>query len=77
MEAMRKTTLYLPTEVQRRLKDAAVRSGRPQAEIVRQALEQYLQAERPPLPRSIGTVEDAGLDGRDSEQWLRENWRPG
>ena len=72
---MNKTTLYLPAQTQRRLRDLAKRTGRPQAELVRQALERYLADERSPLPGSIGAGEDDHLSGRDSEDWLRAQWR--
>ncbi len=71
---MHKTTLYLPEELQRRLRDVARRTGRPQAELVRCALEGYLEADVAPEPRSIAVGADEGLAGRDSEDWLRMNW---
>jgi predicted transcriptional regulator len=74
---MHKTTLYLPVETQRRLRDLAARTGRPQAEIVRQALDRYLASEPSARPRSLGAGEDTGLDGRDSEHWLRTRWQDG
>lgn len=72
---MNKTTLYLPDETQRRLRDLAKRTGRPQADLVRQALERYLAVNRSSLPGSIGVGADEGLSGRDSEEWLHANWR--
>jgi plasmid stability protein len=71
-----KTTLYLPDDTQRRLRDASRRSRRPQAELVREALERYLRSEEPPLPRSIGSGSDSEVTGANSEDWLREHWRP-
>ncbi len=71
---MHKTTLYLPEEMQRRLRDLARRTGRPQADLVRRALEDYLEADIAPEPRSIAVGADEGLGGRDSEDWLRANW---
>ena len=74
---MNKTTLYLSPETQRGLRDLARRTGRHQAEVIRDALDLYLRehGERP-RPRSIGAGEDAGLAARDSEAWLRERWHP-
>ncbi len=72
---MNKTTLYLPEQTQRRLRELAKRTGRPQADLVRQALERYLGTQTSSLPSSVGAGEDAGLSGRDSEDWLRANWR--
>jgi hypothetical protein len=73
---MHKTTLYLPEATRRQLRDMARRTGQPQADLVRQALDRYLNAEASPLPKSIGAGEDSELSGRDAEDWLRANWRP-
>ena len=71
---MEKTTLYLPDELLRALRDAARRSGRPQAQLVREAIERYLADSERPRFRSFGSGEDAELDARDSEAWLQEEW---
>jgi hypothetical protein len=71
---MHKTTLYLPTDLQQRLRDLARRTGRPQAELVRDALERYLAAAPTPRPICIGTGDDPDLDARDAKQWLHERW---
>jgi predicted transcriptional regulator len=73
---MHKTTLYLPDATRRRLREMARRTGRPQSDLVRQALEDYLGSEASPLPKSIGAGEDPELSGRNTEKWLRANWRP-
>lgn len=73
---MNKTTLYLPDELHRRIRDLSRRTGRPQAEVIRGALERYIEGEPSPLPRSIGVGEDDDLSGQDSEDWLRRNWQP-
>ena len=71
---MEKTTLYLPADIQHSLRLESRRSGRPQAELVRDALRAYL-ADRPtPELRSLGVAKDKGLSGRDSEDWLRRKW---
>ncbi len=73
---MNKTTLYLPGDLQRALAEAARRTGRTQAELVREAIARYLAEQpRPPLA-SMGMGEDPELAGRDSEAWLRSRWRP-
>ena len=71
---MQKTTLYLPEDLQRSLKEVARRTGRREAAIVREALAAYLQHQTRPQPRSIGAGEDTVLAARDSEAWLREHW---
>lgn len=73
---MIKTTLYLPDDLQSQLKAASRRTGRPQAELVRVALEQYLGQIEAPMPRSIGSGADGALSGKDSEDWLRRHWTP-
>jgi hypothetical protein len=73
-DAMEKTTLYLPLELQRALQAEARRSGRPQAELVREALREYLGSRPRPRPRSVGLGESGQLAARDSEAWLREQW---
>lgn len=69
-----KTTLYLPTDLQRALQEQARRSGRPQAELVREALRRYLEGMASPKPRSLGLGEDADLSARESEAWLNRRW---
>jgi predicted transcriptional regulator len=72
---MHKTTLYLPDATRRQLREMARRTGRPQSDLIRQALDGYLGAEASPLPKSIGAGADTGLSGRNSEDWLRANWQ--
>lgn len=72
--SMQKTTLYLPGEMRRALREAAKREGEPQAVLIRRALAEYLgRRGRPPL-RSVGMGEDAHLAARDAEDWLRSEW---
>lgn len=73
---MSKTTLYLPAEVQSRLKSLAKATGKSQAEVIRRALEEYLSKAKRPQPTSIGVGDDAELNARDTTDWLKENWRP-
>jgi predicted transcriptional regulator len=69
-----KTTLYLPPELHRGIQDVSRRTGRPQAELIRTAIAEYLRTQDRPVPRSIGAAEDAGFAARDSEDWLRSRW---
>ncbi len=73
--SVNKTTLYLSPETQRGLRDLARRTGRHQADVIREALDLYLQqhVERA-RPRSIGAGEDAELTATNSEDWLRARW---
>jgi hypothetical protein len=72
--AMDKTTLYLPADMKRELKAAARRSGRAQADIVREALARYLANQPRQLPQSIGMISDGTLDAAHVKDWLRANW---
>jgi len=74
MAEMAKTTLYLPIELQRALRDEARRSGSSQAELLREALAQFLGSRVAPRPASIGIASDGTLAARDSESWLRATW---
>jgi hypothetical protein len=71
---MEKTTLYLPADLQRRLSDAARRTGRSQADLIREALRVFLGELSTPPPRSLGMLADPGLRGEDTEDWLRGAW---
>jgi hypothetical protein len=73
-EEVEKTTLYLPSELLRELRDAARRTGQSQADIVRSALRAHLDREGPPLPKSFGAFEDLGVTGAESEAWLEREW---
>lgn len=74
MDDMQKTTLYLPIGLRRRLRDQARFTGRPQAELVREALDRYLDQRRPPLPTSIGAGDDPALDAREAKGWVHQRW---
>jgi hypothetical protein len=72
-----KTTLYLPPDLQRALREEGRRSGRAQAELVREALGEYLAKRPRPFPRSIGIVADGTLNARDAKAWVRHAWARG
>jgi predicted transcriptional regulator len=71
---MEKTTLYLSSELQSILRQLARRTGRAQADLIREALTEYVSRQEHPRPRSLGAGEDADLAARDSEEWLRSDW---
>jgi hypothetical protein len=73
---MEKTTLYLETDVHRRLQEAAKRQKRPQAQLIREAVVAYLANETRAFPRSVGIGEDGTLAGSEVKDWLRANWHP-
>jgi hypothetical protein len=73
---MKRTTVFLTDELDRMLHEAARRSHRPQAEIVRDALEQYLRAHGRPWPRSVGMGRspDRAVTSDNVKDWIREEW---
>lgn len=71
---MEKTTVYIPEDLQRALRQAARRQGKPQAVLIRQALEEYLEKIGRPGLSSIGAGEDKELAARDTEGWLKSEW---
>ncbi len=48
---MKKTTLYLPEDLDAALKQAAAEQGRSEAEVIREALRRLLESTQPPRPR--------------------------
>lgn len=72
--AMEKTTLYLSGELQRALREEGRRSGRPQAQLIREALSEYLAKRPRPLPRSVGVTASGKVTGRRSEAWIKRQW---
>lgn len=72
---MDKTTIYLTDSQRRRLREMARRSGRRQADVIRSALDAYLDGDESPRPRSIGAGSDETLGAADTEAWLRERWQ--
>ena len=72
---MDKTTIYLTDVQRRRLRDVARRTGRRQADVIRSALDAYLDGDEPIRPRSVGAGSDELLGAADTEAWLRESWQ--
>jgi predicted transcriptional regulator len=73
---MDKTTIYLPSELHAELKAIARRTGRPQAEVIREALTAYVAQQERPWPKSIGAAEHGSVNAADYEDWLAEHWKP-
>lgn len=69
-----KTTLYLPAELQRALREEGRRSGRAQAVLIREALGEYMAKRPRQLPRSVGIVANGRVDARTAKAWVREQW---
>ncbi|MDQ3974591.1 MAG: ribbon-helix-helix domain-containing protein [Actinomycetota bacterium] len=74
---MEKTTLSLPAELRQSLRDLARRTGRSQADLIREALWAFLGGQSRPRPRSIGIVQDQGdPPAAQAKQWVRGQWEP-
>jgi predicted DNA-binding protein len=69
-----KTTLYLPGELQAALRVLAQRTGRPQAALIREALERYVAGQERPRFASRGAALDGTLDAADAKSWVRDRW---
>lgn len=65
---MEKTTIYLPADLRWYLKDAARRTGKSQADLIRDALEVQRNAAPPQLPASIGAFRSGTKTGITREQ---------
>jgi hypothetical protein len=62
-----KTTVYLPEELKRRIEETAARTGRSEADVIREALERHT-ANEPPEPRfPLFDSGDPTLAERDEE----------
>jgi hypothetical protein len=72
---MDKTTVYISTALHAELKAIARRSGRAQAEAIREALATYVAQQERSLPKKIGIVSSGRVTGADIDEWLAENWR--
>jgi predicted DNA-binding protein len=76
MATMQKTTLYLPEELHRRIQQLSDRTGRSQAEIIREALQRFVDEQGKPRLRSLGAGHSREITGKNARDWLRENWHP-
>lgn len=74
--AMRKTTIYLPDALERRMRQASELLGKSRAEITREALEQYLDRSesRRGLPPSVGMGANANAPAASFKERLSEGW---
>jgi len=73
---VRRTTFFLPDELERNLEEVARREGRPQAELVREALTAYLSTRTRPRPRSLGMASsaDRSVNSENVKDWLHGEW---
>jgi Ribbon-helix-helix protein, copG family len=73
---MKRTTVYFPEDLRRKLAELARQTGRSQAEITRDALRAYVDRQTSPPPSFIGSGSNPDVHGADADGWLRKNWRP-
>jgi len=73
---MKRTTVYLPEGLLRELHETARRSGRPQADLIREALALFLPTLGRPRPGSIGLGEspDDTVSSENVKAWVRAQW---
>jgi predicted transcriptional regulator len=72
---MEKTTVYLNTSLQHNLAQTARQLGKSQAELIRQAVTEYLERHAPKREfASLGAGEDLELSARDADDFLRAAW---
>lgn len=73
---MHKTTIYLSDAQVTEIKLASRAKGRSEAEIIREAIDDYFGRERGEMPSVFGKASGRLFTAAESEDWLRENWRP-
>ncbi len=67
--------MYLPDDLRKRLAAAAQDADRPQAELIREALDQYLaDRQQRPWPSFIGSAGDIGIPATEAKAWVRSEW---
>lgn len=71
---MRKTTIYLPQDLDRELKAASRRTGTSSAELIRTAIRQSLTEQESPWPSSIGSGSNGSFPAADDEAVLEREW---
>jgi hypothetical protein len=59
---VKRTTIYLDSDLEIMLKLEAMRSGRSSVDVIREALRVYLDQRRPGLPQGIGEFDSGHTD---------------
>lgn len=68
--------VQIPDAIGEALTALAEKTGRSPDDLVAEALYDFLDETERNTPHSFGMYADPDLSGADSEDWLRENWRP-
>ncbi len=76
MSSFTKTTVYLPEADRRRLKELALRVGRPAAELIREAVAEYSRRRGAArlLPRSLGAGRSGRGDASERAEEMLGGW---
>ncbi|HET9661477.1 MAG TPA: hypothetical protein VFP05_14160 [Thermomicrobiales bacterium] len=69
---MADSTLVVPTDLKIEIEERSRKEQRPEAEILRDALRQYI--EHQPTPRSSAVPADGSLDPVEEAEYLKEEW---
>jgi hypothetical protein len=73
---MERTTVYFPEDLRNKVAALSRQSGRSQAQILREAVQAYVDREYRPTLKSLGLGDNPDVSATDTDEWLRENWRP-
>ncbi len=75
---MIKSTFYVASDRMAALDALSKQEARPKAEILRDALDEYLDRHARPLPSWIGMIhdDDGSLTSTNVDEWLGAHWRP-
>lgn len=71
---MHKSTISLPDEIVHEIRSISSSEGRSEAEIVRAALDAYVERRRSDVPAIFGTFSGGTIGAAKSEDWLRDHW---
>jgi hypothetical protein len=52
--SLQPTSVYLPAGIRDSLQQLVLKTGKPEAELIQEAVEAYLEEQNRPLPKSIG-----------------------
>ncbi|MCC6944147.1 MAG: CopG family transcriptional regulator [Thermomicrobiales bacterium] len=73
---MKKTTIYIPEELAMTVASTARQTGVSEAALIREAITTYVTTIKRLRPSIVGSVSVEGVEGRDTEDYLLEHWRP-
>jgi hypothetical protein len=71
---MKKMTLYLTDDMHRGLKDAARRTGKSEAQMIRESVAAYLADQPRSYPRSIGIASSGRIPAETAKDWIHAQW---